>query len=129
MNNPGLIKKFKAGATIAKHRIVKFGADDNHVIQGAAAGDSLIGICDFPGPLSDTCVAEDSIDVVLNGVGEVKLGGTVVRGGPITSDATGQGVAAAPSAGVNARIIGFAMASGVSGDIIGIMLNQGAVQG
>lgn len=129
MNNPGLIKKFKAGATIAKNRIVKFGADDNHVIQGAAVSDLLFGVADFPGPLTDTCVAEDSIDVVLNGVAEVKLGGTVTRGNPLTSDATGQALAAAPSAGVNNRIIGFAMASGVSGDIIGVLLNPGYIQG
>lgn len=129
MNNPGLIKKFKAGATIAKNRIVKFGADDNHVIQGAAATDSLIGIVDFPGPLSDTCLVEESVDVVLNGVAEIKLGGTVVRGGLLTSDATGQGVAAAPATGVNNRVIGIAMASGVVGDIIGVMLNPANFQG
>ncbi len=129
MNNPGLIKKFKAGATIAKNRIVKFGADDNHVIQGAAVSDSLIGVVDFPGPLSDTVLVEEGVDVVLNGVAEIKLGGTVVRGGPLTSDATGQGVAAAPGAGVNNRIVGFAMASGVTGDIIGVLLNPSTIQG
>ena len=67
--------------------------------------------------------------VQLYGIAEVKLGGTVTRGGLITSDAGGDGVAAAPAAGTNSGVIGRSMASGVSGDIIPVMLAIGTHQG
>ena len=40
-----------------------------------------------------------------------------------------KGVAAAPAAGVNAAVIGKAMASGVDGDIISVLLAPGRIQG
>lgn len=121
----GVAKTFLAGAAITKRRIVKLGADDKHVIQGAAATDSLIGVADSLG----AAAAEDPIDVILQGIADVELGGTVTRGGLLSSDANGKAVAAAPGAGTNNRIIGFALASGVSGDIIAVQISQGSVQG
>ena len=121
----GVAKTFLAGAAITKRRIVKLGADDKHVIQGAAATDSLIGVADSLG----AAAAEDPIDVILQGISDVELGGTVTRGGLLSSDANGKAVAAAPGAGTNNRIIGFALASGVSGDIIAVQISQGSVQG
>lgn len=125
MSNPTLIQNFKAGAAIAKHRIVKFGADDSHVIQGAAATDALFGVADSLG----AAAAEDRVDVQLAGVVTVDFGGTVTRGGLVTSDATGQAVAAAPSAGVNNRVIGIALVSAVDGDLGPVLLQPGQIQG
>lgn len=67
--------------------------------------------------------------IQVTGVARVKLGGTVAANDPITSDASGQGVTAAPAAGVNAYIVGIALESGVSGDLIDVLLAPGRIQG
>lgn len=124
MSNQLLTKAFLAEAAIAANRIVKFGSTDDYVVQGAAVSDSIFGVVGGIAPaIGERC------DVTLVGIEEVKLGGTVVRGGPITSDATGQGVAAAPAAGANNRIIGFAQMSGVIGDVIPVLLAPSSLQG
>jgi hypothetical protein len=124
VQNRELTKGFLAGAAIAAHRIVKFGADDSHVVVGAAATDSLIGVSDL-GATS----AEDEVAVIMGGVAVVEYGGSVTRGGLLTSDATGKAVAAAPASGSNNRIIGIAMVSGVSGDLGSVLIMPGSVQG
>lgn len=124
MANTLLNKNYLAEAAIAPFRIVKMGAADGGVLQAAAATDSLVGVCEAVGPASG-----ERCDVVKVGLADVELGGTVVRGGPITSDATGKGVAAAPAAGANNRVIGFAEVSGVSGDIIPVFISPCVMQG
>lgn len=124
MSNQLLTKAFLAEAAIAANRIVKFGSTDDYVVQGAAATDAIFGVVEGVAPaLGERC------DVVLAGMAEVKLGGTVARGGPITSDATGQGLAAAPAGGANNRVIGFALQSGVNGDVIPVLLAPSSLQG
>lgn len=122
--SPGLRKAFKAGVAIGSRKIVKFGADDATVVLGAASTDLLIGV-------SGELDAElgENVDISLDGVVEVTFGGTVVRGDGLTSDATGRAIAAAPAAGVNARIIGIAMCSAVVGDIGPAFLSPGRIQG
>lgn len=109
MNNPGLIKKFYSGAAIAAYRIIKFGADDDHVVQSSAAGDLHIGASMELG----ADAAEDSIDIALSGAVEVEYGAAVTRGQKLTADANGRAV---PAATTN-QVIGVAMVSGVLGDI------------
>ena len=124
MSNPLITKQYVAEAAINANRIVKYGTSDEFVVQGAAVGDAIFGVVENVAPaLGERC------DVVTHGIAEVKLGGTVARGGPITSDATGQGVAAAPAAGVNNRIIGYARQSGISGDVIEVLLAPSTLQG
>ena len=125
MGTPTLIKNFKAGAAVAAYRIVKFGADDDHAIQGAAVGDALFGVGDELG----ADAAEDSLDVTVDGIAEVEFGGTITRGGLVTSDSVGKAVAAAPATGVNNRVVGIAWVSGVSGDIGQVLLQPGQIQG
>ena len=69
------------------------------------------------------------VDVTLGGPAEVVLGGAVTRGQPLTSDANAAAVAAAPAAGVNAFTSGFALASGVAGDVIPFHAMRGVIQG
>lgn len=124
MNNPDLIKSFTAETAIAAYRVVKFGSTDDYAVQGAAATDSLIGVCGN--------VAGDAgkrVDIALTGVAEVEYGGTVTRGQLLTADANGKAVAAAPAAAANNRIIGTAMVSGVAGDIGSALIAPGSVQG
>ena len=124
MANPSLIKTFVAGADVAVRRIVKFGAADGAVVQGAAVSDALVGVSH-----SLAATSGGMVDVSLDGIVDVDFGGTITRGGAVTSDANGKAVAAAPAAGTNNRIIGFAMVSGVSGDIGKVLLKQGQIQG
>ncbi|ARO88174.1 DUF2190 domain-containing protein [Nitrosospira lacus] len=122
--NPVLTKSFKAEAAISAYRIVKFGTADNQVVQAAAAADFSVGVSTAVAPaINERC------DVVMSGLAEVEFGGTVTRGGPVTADASGKAVAAAPAAGANARIIGFAHVSAVSGDIAPVLLAPGLMQG
>lgn len=120
----GITKNFTAEAAVTKRRIVKFGASDTAVLQGAASTDAIFGVStEIDAAAGETC------DVRMTGLADVEYGGNVTRGDPITSDAIGRAVAAAPGAGVNARIVGFAMLSGVAGDIGNITLSPGRIQG
>jgi hypothetical protein len=71
----------------------------------------------------------DTVDVMHDGIADLQLGGTVTRGDLLTSDASGQGITATGTAGTNYRTIGMAIVSGVSGDIIPVLLTPGSFQG
>jgi hypothetical protein len=121
----GIEKSVKCAAAIAAaYTIGKPGADDDTFSLATASTDLLTGVFQHA-----TSNAADEVRVMLTGVTRVKLGGTVTRGNPLTSDASGQGVAAAPAAGSNVRIAGIALASGVSGDIIPMLLAPSVMQG
>lgn len=113
MRVDGLIINFNAGAAVAPYRIVKFGAGDKLAVQASAATDLSIGVSDQLGAVA----VGDPMDVIRSGIAEVEYGGNVTRGQPLTSDADGKAVAAAPATGASVRIIGYAEVSGVSGDI------------
>jgi hypothetical protein len=122
--NPGFIKTYNAEGAIAPRSIVKVGANDFGALQAGAVGDFIIGVS------TDIAAASgERVDVIHTGLADVTLAGTVARGTPVTSNASGLGVAAAPSAGTNNRIIGFAQISGVSGDVIPVLLSLGQIQG
>ncbi len=125
MANPDLIKSFIAEAAVSPFRIVKLGAADGGVIQGAAAADALLGVADELGQAT----VGDRVDVVLTGIADVTYGATVTRGARLTSDATGRAVTAAPAAGTNNGIIGIALVSGVVGDVGSVLIGQTTFQG
>ncbi len=125
MANRDIVKTYSAEGSISPNRIVKPGAADYGVVVAAAVGDKLIGVTV---PIISV-VSGDSVDVIHEGIADLALGGTVTRGDLLTSDASGQGVTAAPGAGTNNRVIGIALVSGVSGDIIPVLLSPGSVQG
>ncbi len=125
MNEFGLIRNHTSAAAILPRRIIAFGATDGAVQQGGASSDPLIGIS---GPRG-AAAAGERIDVYRDGIRDVEYGGGITQGDPITSDADGKAVAAAPAAGVAARIVGFAEVSGVSGDIGSVSIHLGQVQG
>jgi hypothetical protein len=124
MSNILVARNFKAEAAITAFTIVKHGAADGNVLQAAAATDKLIGVTTDVGP-----AINERTDVILSGIADVLYGGTVARGDLLTSDASGRAVTAAPAAGVNNRIIGFALVSGVVGDVGSVCLEAGSVQG
>lgn len=126
MANNGLTKSYTAEGAISANRIVKVGAADWGALQAASAAvtEFMIGVS-----TEVDSVSGERVDVVHEGIADLKLGGTVARGAPVTSDASGQGVAPAPAAGTNNRIIGFALVSGVNGDIIPVLLAPSVMQG
>jgi hypothetical protein len=118
------VRSFVAEAAINANRIVTFGASDDNVVQASAVTSQMIGVVEGVAPaLGERC------DVVMTGIADVQIGGTVTRGAYLTSNATGQGVAAAPAAGTNNNVIGMALQSGVSGDIIPVLVAPSRIQG
>lgn len=117
-------RNYTAGGAIAPYRIVKPGAADGEVVQAAAATDFLMGVCESVGPASG-----ERCDIVKSGIADVEFAGVVARGEPVTADADGKGVKAAPAAGANARIIGFAEVTTAAGDIAPVLLAPGVMQG
>ena len=108
---------YKAGAAVSPYRIVKFGTDSLHVIQGAAATDTTIGINQSP----QAAAAEDQVMIAFSGLGKVELGGTVVRGALLTSDSVGRALAslAVPTD----RVICVALDSGGTGTVIRVSIS------
>jgi len=121
--NPLLTKTVDAGGTIYPCRLVKFGSSDNNVIQATDGSASIIGVSDKVGiDTSGSTASGERLDVTLEGIALVKLGGTVTRGGYITADANGKGVAVTIVAGTTVYAAGQAMVSGVDGDVIPVFI-------
>jgi hypothetical protein len=125
MANPGFSKTYNAVAAISAYHIVKpSGINDGEVVPAAAATGPLLGVSQNVDVAPGQCV-----DVIHDDSANTLLGGNVAFGDPITSDNNGCGVKAAPAAGANARIVGFALTSGVAGDVIPVLMSPGVVQG
>jgi hypothetical protein len=124
MANPDLAKTYNAEAIINPYTIVKFGANDFGVTPAVASTDQMVGIS-----TNLTVASGARVDVYHEDIAYLKLGGTVARGAYVTSDANGNGVAAAPGVGVNANVIGIARQSGVVGDVIEVLVSVSRIQG
>ncbi len=121
--NTLLTKAFNAGGAVTKYRLLKIGANDDEVIEAVGVTAPIVGVS------SETVVSGARIDVDMAGLLKVELGGTVARGDYLTATAAGKAVKAAPAAGTNNDVAGVAMASGVNGDIINVMLMPCRIQG
>ena len=124
MSNAILFKNYTAAMAIPAYRICKFSALDT-VTLATAATDKAMGVnSDVAPAIGERC------DMVRQGIAYVEAGAAVAQGDPVTSDATGRGVTAAPGAGVNNRIIGFAdEAATAAGDVIRVLIELGVMQG
>lgn len=123
-NNHSIKKPFKGSAAIAAYTLVKFGSADDTVSPAAAATDLLIGATAEIGLTADDVTAGRYVDVVLSGIAEVVLGGNVTRGAKVTSDANGAAIATTTASNA---VAGVALATGVSGDVIPVLLAQGSI--
>ena len=124
MANQVLTKAFVAEGPIVPFSIVRAGSADLGVLQASSVTDPIIGISTE----LDSTISE-RVDVVSQGIADLRLGGSVTRGALVTTNASGLGVAANPAAGVNNRIVGVALTSGVSGDIISVSVSLSMLQG
>ncbi len=124
MQNPMLTKSLDAEGTLVPYRLLTFGTGDHQVALASAVANAPAGV-------TGALVGEDGqrVDVYKVGIVEVEYGGNVTAGQPLTTDANGKAVAASPAAGVNNRIWGEAVVSGVDGDIGSIHLSFSTLQG
>ena len=107
----------KAGSAISRGDILKFGADDDHVVPSAAATDKHMGIA-----ADDAAAAEDLVEIQLpGGGGLVKSGATIARGDLLSSDASGNAIVALATH----RTIGLAMQSSVANDLMPMEVSAG----
>lgn len=108
-----LTKEYPCAAGVAANRLVNWGAADGLV---ALAVD---GTKPFVGVTSELATdAGDYASVFMNGnIAEVTFGGNVTRGDPLTADAQGRAILAAPAIHSTVYIVGYAECSGVAGDI------------
>ena len=115
MGQTGVLEKsVKCTSAVATaFTFAKFGADDDTADLATAATDGIMGILQHT-----TATAGDIVRLMLVGISRLKLGGTVTRGKPVTSDASGKGVQATAGQSYG----GIAFASGVSGDIIPVFV-------
>lgn len=123
-HNPIAILAAVAGGAITKRRIVRHGAADGQALLGNGSATTPLGVS-----TEVDVVAGETVDVVRLGPADVEYGGNVTRGDPLTSDATGRAIVAAPAAGANMRCVGFAEVSGVVGDIGTVFVNPFIMQG
>lgn len=122
MSTPGLIKAHKAAGAVAPRRLVALNASGN-VVQASATADAIIGVSELGADAGKTC------DVIHSHIADIEFGGAVNPGDFVTADAEGKAVAAAPAAGVNARVGGIAILDAVAGDIRPVLLNLTQIQG
>lgn len=123
---PTFTRAYEAAAAIVGNLIVTWAAPSTAktVTTATSATVPLVGVSDAMGAaLGGMC------DLHRGGLVSVKLGGTVAAGQPVTSNAAGQGIAAAPGAGASMNIIGFADEPGVAGDIIDVFFAPGTIRG
>ena len=119
MATPGIYKNFEAEGEIGPYVIVTHGTAGYAVKAATGATVALVGTTDELGKLSN-----GRVDVCTGGIPEVALGGTVAAGDPLTSDASGKAVKATAA---GTRILGFALVSGASGDIIPYQYSLGTL--
>jgi hypothetical protein len=120
-----LTKSLEATTAVTKRRLVKFGAADGAGVPAVDATAFIVGVSSDV----DTAIGERISVYSTGNIADVEYGGAVARGDPLTADAQGRAVAAAPAAGANAFIVGYAEVSGVLGDIGSAYILPGRIQG
>lgn len=122
----GLLQKgYTATGAIAARRLVAMGAADGTVVQATGGTAAILGVQSEIG----VEVGERASVAMVGNIEDVVFGGNVTRGDPLTSDAQGRAITAAPAAGVNIHCVGYAEVSGVVGDIGTVIISPFRMQG
>lgn len=122
MTTPVLTKSFRVGAAaLAGYLIIKFGSGGLAEVAGAGT-DPLIGAAGSLG-----APANGMVDVDEVGWSEVRAGGNISSGDPLTTNNQGKAVKAVPVAGSVIRIIGFARMDAAADDIIPFIVAPGVL--
>lgn len=104
-----------------QYKLVVFDATPELALAGAGAGGFVL--VDKP----DAQGVNGT--VILAGKAKVTAGGAVSAGDPVTSDASGLAVTAAPGAGSNVTLAGYALEDAASGDVFQILVAPSVMQG
>jgi hypothetical protein len=109
-------KKNTSGGALAKGTIVKLKAADDEIEAASGVTDELYGVTRHQ--------ADDGewVEILVYGVAIVVAGGTIARGNRLTTDASGNAVAAAPATGVNNSILGLANRAAASTELFEVVL-------
>jgi hypothetical protein len=113
-----IAKAANAESIVQEKTLLVFGANENNVKPAAGGTALILGIAEFT-----TARTGDQITILVEGIGEVVLGGPVGITDPITADADAKGVKAAATN----YIIGYAMKAGVKDDIIPVMISRAKI--
>lgn len=124
MANFVLDKGFKVEGTAeaVAYRFVGFGAANWTVDITPTAGAACAGVLMENVDAAKVATGKVIANVRVLGIAPVKVGATpLVRGGQVSTDATGQAI---PAASTNS-VCGIAMESGATGDIIDVLIVPG----
>jgi hypothetical protein len=113
-----------AQGAITKFRLVKWGTLDDTYAQASAVTDRIAGVYLGPSDAADG----DSIEICMLGECFLEVSGAIGRGMTLTTNASGQGVNAAPSAGTNNKTAAMALQSGTN-SVIAVVVVPGWMQG
>jgi len=120
-----LVKNRVADGTIYQNRFVKEGTTgDGYALQAAASSDLIIGVSALPTNTTtpNYALVGVRLDIQHVGIADLLIGGAVTRGQLLTSDADGKGVAVSAA---GQRVGAMALQSGVTGDIIKVLVQPG----
>lgn len=107
-------RTFIAEGAITVNRLVRFSPTvEGQVVQSAAVTDRIAGVYVGPGNAANG----DTVQVCMLGECNLEVSGAVGRGSALTTNASGQGVTAAPAAGTNNKIAAVALIAGSSNTI------------
>lgn len=116
---PNNIKAFNAGEELKARRFVKFSSNDNDVVYADDANSMVLGVT------TEVDTAQDkNVDVQMDGLAEVELGGAVTRGQRLVPSTDGVAVAASTIKGSVQNTCAIALKSGVTGDEIPIKIEN-----
>lgn len=110
MSINSLFRSRVAEAAVERHRIIVAGTADMSCIKASAATQRLLGTSD-----ELDHVTGELVDLAVSQVPKVVLGGTVVAGDWLTSDANGRAIATTTT---GHQVIGRAEIAGVANDEI-----------
>lgn len=130
LRNPDFIVSLNCeSTTVAEGAVLVVGAADFNVKLPAAADPDPASI-NLVGLAKNAITAAGTIDIVTSGIFPGVAAASITRGQPLTVADTSGGVKpAAPGAGTNVAIIGFALESASSGERVAILIKPGALQG
>lgn len=125
MARPGLTFSYLAEVAIPARRLVKHGTADGRVTLATDGSVPILGAAEqIPTKINF------AVDVIHTECAVVEAGGAVARSSPVSADATGRAIVAAPAAGVNMWAAGVALETATAaGDFIRVLIVPQRIQG
>jgi hypothetical protein len=113
VSKPGFYRSYIAESVIPPYTLANFGLADGTATAANDGTKFLVGATQIVG----ADAIGDQVDICRDALPEVTYGGVVAKGDPLTSDANGFAIKAAPAPGAKMFIVGYAEVDGVAGDI------------